>query len=70
MHTPGLQLADTGPTAATPSVQAASADSSSGEFLGVSSRDATDGLIVGGALLAIAAATFGAGRRMETTRPA
>jgi hypothetical protein len=69
LHSPGLQLGPEGSTAATPSVHV-SGSSSSGEFLGVPSRDLTDGLIAGGLLLAIAGATFAGGRRTSTPRPA
>jgi hypothetical protein len=68
VHRPGLQL---GPqeSGAAPSVQV-SAGSSSGEFLGIDTRDATDALIAGGVLLAIAGATFAGGRRPGAARPA
>ena len=68
VHRPGLQL---GPqeSGAAPSVQV-SAGSSSGEFLGIDNRDATDALIAGGVLLAIAGATFAGGRRPGAARPA
>jgi hypothetical protein len=45
------------------------APSSSGEVFGVQKPDATDTILVGGALLAIAGATFAA-RRTRPTRPA
>ena len=67
--TPGLQTGDEGSTAGTTSVKV-SAGSSSSEFLGVPSRDVTDGLIAGGVLLAIAGAGFAGSRRMGTPRPA
>ncbi len=69
LHTPGLQLGPEGSTAGTPSVHV-SGSSSSGELLGVPSRDVTEGLIAGGLLLAIAGATFAGGRRTGTPRPA
>ena len=68
-HTPGLQIGDAASTATTPSVQV-SVPSSSSEFLGVPSRDITDGLIAGGVMLAIAGAGFAGSRRMGTPRPA
>ena len=69
VHTPGLQIGDTAATAGTPPVTVA-AGSSSGEFLGITSRDVTDGVIAGALLLAIAGATFAGSRRTGTTRPA
>ena len=69
VHTPGLQIGDESSTAPTSSVHV-SAASSSGEFLGVPSKDVTEGLIAAGALLAIAGATFAGTRRMGTARPA
>lgn len=68
-HRPGLQLGAEGSTGTTRSVQAP-ATSSSGEFLGITSQDVTDGLIAGGVLLAIAGATFAGTRRTGTARPA
>src|SRR5260221_12314919 len=62
VRTPGLLIGDESSTAPTPSVKV-SAASSSGEFLGVPNKDVTDGLIVGGVLLAIAGATFAGTRR-------
>ena len=70
VHTPGLQI---GPGEATGSTGAAvkvSAGSSDGQFLGVDTRDATDALIAGGVLLAIAGATFAGTRRPGSARPA
>ena len=69
VHTPGLQIGDTAATAGTSPVPVATG-SSSGEFLGVTSRDVTDGVIAGAVLLAIAGATFAGSRRTGTTRPA
>ena len=69
VRTPGLQIGDESSTAPTTSVHV-SAASSSGEFLGVPSKDVTEGLIAAGALLAIAGATFAGTRRMGTARPA
>jgi hypothetical protein len=69
VHRPGLQIGPQESTGVTPSVQV-SAGSSSGEFLGIDSRDATDALIAGGVLLAIAGATFAGGRRPGAARPA
>ena len=68
-HTPGLQIGDTAATAGTSPVPGATG-SSSGEFLGITSRDVTDGVIAGAVLLAIAGATFAGSRRTDTTRPA
>ena len=68
-HTPGLMSVDEGTTASTPAVQV-STGSSDGEFLGVDTRDATEALIAGGVLLAIAGATFAGTRRQGTARPA
>jgi hypothetical protein len=73
VHTPGLQI---GPGEATtgvrPAVQVStpSASSSGSEFLGIDTRDVTDGLIAGGVLLAIAGATFAGARRTGSARPA
>jgi hypothetical protein len=47
-----------------------SVGSSNSEFLGIDSRDATDALIAGGVLLAIAGATFAGTRRPGSARPA
>jgi hypothetical protein len=69
VHTPGLQIADTAATAGT-SPGGVVTSSSSGEFLGITSRDVTDGVIAGAVLLAIAGATFAGSRRTGTTRPA
>jgi len=69
VHTPGVQIGPGESTAATPSVRV-SAGSSDGEFLGVDTRDATEALIAGGVLLAIAGATFAGTRRPGSTRPA
>jgi hypothetical protein len=69
VHTPGLQIADTAATAGT-SPGGVATGSSSGEFLGITSRDVTDGVIAGAVLLAIAGATFAGSRRTGTTRPA
>ncbi len=69
VHTPGLQIADTAATAGT-SPGGVATSSSSGEFLGITSRDVTDGVIAGAVLLAIAGATFAGSRRTGTTRPA
>jgi len=69
VHTPGVQIGPGESTAATPSVQV-SAGSSDGEFLGIDTRDATEALIAGGVLLAIAGATFAGTRRPGSARPA
>ena len=69
VHRPGLQIGPQESTVVTPSVQV-SADSSSGEFLGIDTRDATEALIAGGLLLAIAGATFTGTRRPGSARPA
>jgi hypothetical protein len=69
VHTPGLQIGDTAATAGTSPAPVATG-SSSGEVLGITSRDVTDGLIAGAVLLAIAGATFAGSRRTGTTRPA
>ena len=69
VHTPGLQIGDTAATAGTSPAPVATS-SSSGEFLGITSRDVTDGVIAGAVLLAIAGATFAGSRRTGTTRPA
>jgi hypothetical protein len=69
-RTPGLQIGDEGPAGTGAVVHASSVESSGGEFLGVPSRDVTDGLIAGGVLIAIAGATFAGRRRPGTPRPA
>ncbi|HWJ32198.1 MAG TPA: hypothetical protein VNR59_07645 [Gaiellaceae bacterium] len=69
VHTPGVQIGPGESTAGTRSVQV-SAGSSSGEFLGIDTRDATEALIAGGVLLAIAGATFAGTRRPGAARPA
>jgi len=69
VHTPGLQIGPGESTGATRSVQV-SAGSSDGEFLGIDTRDATEALIAGGVLLAIAGATFAGARRPGSARPA
>ncbi len=69
VHTPGVQIGPEESTGAAPSVQV-SAGSSSGEFLGIDTRDVTGGLIAGGVLLAIAGATFVGTRRPGSARPA
>lgn len=69
VHTPGVQVGPGESTVTRPSVQV-SAGSSSGEFLGIDTRDATEALIAGGVLLAIAGATFAGTRRPGSARPA
>jgi len=69
VHTPGLQIGDEGAAAATPAVNVTSSGASDSEFLGVDSRDVTNALIAGGALLAIAGAGFAGTRRGGTARP-
>jgi hypothetical protein len=69
VHTPGLQIGPGEATNSTPAVNV-SAGSSDGEFLGVDTRDATEALIAGGVLLAIAGATFAGTRRPGSARPA
>jgi len=69
VHTPGLQIGPGESTASTPDVKATGGGSDS-EFLGVDTRDATDALIAGGVLLAIAGATFAGTRRPGSARPA
>jgi hypothetical protein len=69
VHTPGLQLGPGESTGSAPAVKV-SAGSSDGEFLGVDTRDATEALIAGGVLLAIAGATFAGTRRPGSARPA
>lgn len=69
VHTPGLQIGPGEASVSTPAVHV-SAGSSDGEFLGVDTRDATDALIAGGVLLAIAGATFAGTRRPGSARPA
>ncbi|MFL5952568.1 MAG: hypothetical protein ACJ76I_00475 [Gaiellaceae bacterium] len=49
---------------------AAPVDSGSGEFLGIQAPSSTDGLLVGGVLLAIAGATFAGRRTGGTAKPA
>jgi hypothetical protein len=68
-HRPGVQIGPDESTATTRSVQV-SAGSSSGEFLGVDTREATDALIAGAVLLAIAGATFAGTHRPGSARPA
>jgi len=68
-RTPGVQIGDPAATAGTSPTPTA-ADSPSGEFLGITSRDVTDSAIAGAVLLAIAGATFAGARRTGTTRPA
>jgi len=69
VHTPGLQVGP-GESAGSTTAVKVSAASSDGEFLGVDTRDATDALIAGGVLLAIAGATFAGTRRPGSARPA
>jgi hypothetical protein len=69
VHTPGLQIGDEGAAAATPAVNVTGSGASDSEFLGVDSRDVTNALIAGGALLAIAGAGFAGTRRGGTARP-
>lgn len=69
VHTPGLQIGPGESTASTPAVKATGGGSDS-EFLGVDTRDATEALIAGGVLLAIAGATFAGARRPGSARPA
>jgi hypothetical protein len=70
VHTPGLQIGPGETASSTGAAVNASAGSSSGEFLGVDTRDATEALIAGGVLLAIAGATFAGTRRPGSARPA
>jgi hypothetical protein len=69
VHTPGLQLGPGEARTSTPAVHV-SAGSSDGEFLGIDTRDATEALLAGGVLLAIAGATFAGTRRPGSARPA
>lgn len=69
IHTPGLQMGPGESSAATPAVHV-SAGTSDSEFLGIDTRDATEALITGGVLLAIAGATFAGTRRPGSARPA
>ena len=69
VHTPGLQVGPGEASVSTPAVHV-SAGSSDGEFLGIDTRDATEALIAGGVLLAIAGATFAGTRRPGSARPA
>jgi hypothetical protein len=69
VHTPGLQIGPGEATGSTGAVKV-SAGSSDGEFLGVDTQDATDALIAGGVLLAIAGAAFAGTRRPGSARPA
>ena len=68
VHTPGLQIGPGESTASTPAVKATGAGSDS-EFLGVDTRDATEALIAGGLLLAIAGASFAGTRRPARHAP-
>jgi hypothetical protein len=70
VHTPGMQLEPAASTGSTTPAVKVSAGSSDGEFLGVDTRDATEALIAGGVLLAIAGATFAGTRRPGSARPA
>ena len=70
VHTPGLQLGPGESTGTTGAAVKVSAGASDGEFLGVDTRDATEALIAGGVLLAIAGATFAGTRRPGSARPA
>jgi hypothetical protein len=69
VHTPGLQVGPGESAAPTPPVRV-SASSSSDDVLGFDTRDATEALIAGGLLLAIAGATFAGTRRPGSARPA
>lgn len=69
VHTPGLQVGPGESTGSTAAVKV-SAGSSGSEFLGIDTRDATDALIAGGVLLAIAGAGFAGTRRPSSARPA
>jgi hypothetical protein len=69
VHTPGLQVGPGESAASTPAVHV-STGSSSSDFLGIDTRDATEALIAGGVLLAIAGATFAGARRPGSARPA
>jgi hypothetical protein len=69
VHSPGLQIGPGEATSSTPAVQV-SGSASDGEFLGIDTRDATEALIAGGVLLAIAGATFAGTRRPGSARPA
>ena len=70
VHTPGLQIGPGESTGSTGAAVKVSGGSSDGEFLGVDTRDATEALIAGGVLLAIAGATFAGTRRPGSARPA
>jgi hypothetical protein len=71
VHTPGLQIGPGESAASTPSISVkATGNGSDSEFLGISTQDATDALIAGGVLLAIAGATFAGTRRPGSARPA
>jgi hypothetical protein len=71
VHTPGLQIGPGETGASTPSISVkATGNGSDSEFLGISTQDATDALIAGGVLLAIAGATFAGTRRPGSARPA
>lgn len=69
VHTPGLQIGPGEQATATPAVHV-SANTSDGEFLGIDTRDATEALLAGGVLLAIAGAGFVGTRRPGSARPA
>jgi hypothetical protein len=68
-HRPGIQIGPEQSGADSTSVKV-SGGTSDGEFLGVDTRDATEALIAGGVLLAIAGATFAGTRRPGSARPA
>jgi hypothetical protein len=69
VHSPGLQIGPEESIGSAPAVTATGAGSDS-QFLGVDTRDATEALIAGGVLLAIAGATFAGARRPGSARPA
>jgi hypothetical protein len=70
VHTPGLQIGDDAAIAGTPAVKVSGNASGDSQFLGVDTQDATDALIAGGLLLAIAGAGFAGVRHGRTARPA
>ena len=69
VHTPGLQIGP-GEAAGSSAAVHASAATSDGEFLGIDTRDATEALLAGGVLLAIAGAAFAGARHPGSARPA
>jgi len=69
VHTPGLQIGP-GEAAGSSAAVHASAATSDGAFLGIDTRDATEALLAGGVLLAIAGAAFAGARHPGSARPA